>query len=73
MPKAASSKNDCTGICHYCLAGRPGFDYEDVCLFLLKGCVALVFGVSMLLQEAFLWWGVSSNLKVLLYRFLKAA
>lgn len=30
VPKAASSKSDCTGICHMCLAGRPGFDFEDV-------------------------------------------
>ena len=32
VPKAASSKKDCTGICHLCLAGRPGLDYEDMYL-----------------------------------------
>ena len=32
VPKAATSKSDCTGICHLCLAGRPDFDYEDVYL-----------------------------------------
>ena len=30
VPKAGSSKKPCTGICHICLAGRPGLDYEDV-------------------------------------------
>jgi hypothetical protein len=30
VPKAGSSKKPCTGICHICLAGRPGLDYEDM-------------------------------------------
>ena len=29
MPKQASSKKDCTGICHLCLAGRPRIPFED--------------------------------------------
>lgn len=33
VPKASTSKTPCTGICHLCLAGRPNYDYEDVCLF----------------------------------------
>ena len=30
QPKHASSQKPCTGICHYCLAGRPGFPFEDM-------------------------------------------
>ncbi len=30
VPRAASSKAPCTGICHWCLGGKPGYDYEDV-------------------------------------------
>ena len=30
VPRAASSRAECTGICHLCLAGRPGFDFEDM-------------------------------------------
>ena len=29
-PKRSSSKKPCTGICHFCLAGRPNFPYEDL-------------------------------------------
>lgn len=29
-PKRATSRKDCTGICHYCLAGRPDYPYEDL-------------------------------------------
>ena len=29
-PKAAQSKQPCTGVCHLCLAGRPHFDFEDL-------------------------------------------
>ena len=29
-PKRSSSKKPCTGICHYCLAGRPNIPYEDL-------------------------------------------
>ena len=32
VPRRATSQSDCTGICHLCLAGRPGFDYEDLFL-----------------------------------------
>ena len=30
VPRAATSKAPCTGICHLCLGGQPGYDYEDV-------------------------------------------
>ena len=32
VAKSASSRKDCTGICHRCLAGRPGWDFENVLL-----------------------------------------
>ena len=52
VPKAASARTDCTGICHMCLAGRPGFDYEDVHLvghFFVTACLELCVlkGVDM--------------------------
>lgn len=30
QPKQASSQKPCTGICHYCLAGRPDIPFEDM-------------------------------------------
>ena len=30
QPKQAEAKNPCVGICHLCLAGRPGIPFEDV-------------------------------------------
>lgn len=33
VPRASSSRTPCTGICHLCFAGRPNYDYEDVCLY----------------------------------------
>lgn len=32
VPRAATSKTECTGICHLCLAGRPPYDYENMFL-----------------------------------------
>ena len=29
-PKAASAEKAGTGVCHYCLAGTPGYDFEDM-------------------------------------------
>eukprot|EP00435_Cladocopium_sp_Y103_P034875 s104_g9.t1 len=29
-PKRSTSKKDCTGVCHYCEAGRPGVPFEDL-------------------------------------------
>ena len=34
VPKRETSKSDCTGICHICLAGRPGLDFEYMNLWL---------------------------------------
>ena len=39
VPKRATSRSECTGVCHLCLAGRPGYEYEDLFLHnLLKTC-----------------------------------
>ena len=32
VPKRATSQSECTGVCHLCLAGRPGYEYEDLFL-----------------------------------------
>ena len=35
-PKAQKASKPCTGICHLCLAGRPMYDFEDLCPILFR-------------------------------------